>query len=375
MVCWLSFFGRILFGPYYESIHVETGPAVRQEDKRFGGENKTSRNKPRGAKKVFLCSWSFLLSGFWLQGGATEIDVVQFTHNNNGTGSKYHGSHHCFVPRAVSAEKTVSGPDITYATAKVGEFVTYGLEYLGQNLTFFRNGVATGAASASCLASSTMHVVFTHDMMPALGGYNDRKTWDVAPYNKSASPAVMVIEYFKFWETSFAKGECAYSGNFSNFRQSCSGTTVKSSVNKGRYKRRNPAGTVRLSRHGRSQELIISPPPLADGKASLDPLRSVQFNSAAQQKSGTGESKASPSPDDQRGEVERSGITAAAVSAALLVFVLAGVVINSQRQSLDTSPAVHAARFDPERDSALSSSAAQAHLHPNTPSHDHKCQF
>ena len=30
--------------------------------------------------------------------------------------------------------------------------------------------------------------------------------------------------------------------------------------------------------HGRSQELIVSPPPLADGKTSLDSLRSVQFS-------------------------------------------------------------------------------------------------
>ena len=49
---------------------------------------------------------------------------------------------------------------------KVGEFVTYGLEYVGQNLTFYRNGVAMGAASAACLTDSKMHVVFSHDMLP-----------------------------------------------------------------------------------------------------------------------------------------------------------------------------------------------------------------
>ena len=84
-----------------------------------------------------------------------------------------------------------------------------GLEYLGNKLTFYRNGVAVRSVSDACLANSgDLHVVFTHDMNPELGGYNDKDTWDEAPYTESAAPAVMVVEYFRYWKTNTDATTC-----------------------------------------------------------------------------------------------------------------------------------------------------------------------
>ena len=139
---------------------------------------------------------------FWLQSDSVEIDIVQVASNATGDGLRSSAAYHCFSYHSSAlASDTESGNEIPYTNTNIGEYVTFGVDYNNDTLTFYRNGIKIRTATAACIAGGDVSVVFSHDTNPYLGGFNNESEWGSLPYNATAPEAAMNVEYFRYWKT------------------------------------------------------------------------------------------------------------------------------------------------------------------------------